>query len=83
MYILTDKETGGVYAVFNKHRAKTVQVFEDEDDAVRYCDLLMANNYEDNLEIIEVELSTIAVNCDKFGYNYAVITPEDIVIPPS
>ena len=36
MFILADKDTGGVYAVFDKDRVKTVQVFEEEDDALRY-----------------------------------------------
>ena len=33
MFILTDKSTGGVYAVYNKDRVKTVQLFEDSEDA--------------------------------------------------
>lgn len=82
MYILTDKENGGVYAVFNDKRMKTVQVFENEDDAIRYYDLLVADNFDDDLEIMEVEIDTIANNCNKFGYNYAVISPNDLVIPP-
>jgi hypothetical protein len=82
MYILTDKENGGVYAVFNDERIKTVQVFENEDDALRYYDLLVADDFDDDLEIMEVEIDTIASNCTKFGYSYAVISPNDLVIPP-
>ena len=42
MFILTQKERGGVYAVKDKTKIKTVQVFEEEDDAVRYMTLLEA-----------------------------------------
>ena len=83
MYILTDKTTGGVYAVFNKDKVKTVQVFEEEDDAIRYQELLLADDLEDDLEVMEVELNTVAVNCENYGYGYSVITSNDFVIPPS
>lgn len=83
MYILTDKNTGGVYAVFDKHRVKTVQVFEEKDDAIRYQELLLADDLDDDLEVMEVELSTVAVNCENYGYGYSVITSNDFVIPPN
>ena len=42
MYILTDKDNGGVYAVYNKDKIKTVQIFEVAEDAERYTMLLEA-----------------------------------------
>ena len=83
MYILADKTTGGVYAVFDKNRVKTVQVFEEEDDATRYHELLLADDLEDDLEVMEVELNTVAINCESYGYGYSVITSNDFVIPPN
>ena len=83
MYILTDKNTGGVYAVFDKDRVKTVQVFEEKDDAIRYQELLLADDLDDDLEVMKVELSTVAVNCENYGYGYSVITSNDFVIPPN
>jgi len=83
MYILADKNTGGVYAVFNKDRVKTVQVFEEEDDATRYYELLLADDLDEDLEIMEVELNTVAINCENYGYGYSVITQNDFVIPPT
>ena len=83
MYILTDKDTGGVYAVFNKDRVKTVQIFETEDDASRYQELLTADGHNDNLEVLEVDLDVVAINCSNYGYFYTVITKDDIVIPPT
>ena len=62
MFILADKDTGGVYAVFDKDRVKTVQVFEEEDDALRYHNLLIANDQHEDLEVIEVELDAVSIN---------------------
>jgi len=83
MFILTDKNTGGVYAVFNKEKVKTVQIFEEEDDCIRYNDMLIADGYDDELEILEVDLQVVASNCDMHGYFYSVITKNDFVIPPT
>lgn len=83
MYILTDKNTGGVYAVFNKDRIKTVQVFESEEDAVRYNDLLMADGYEEELEILEVDANIVAANCGRYDYYYTIISKDEFVIPPT
>jgi len=83
MFILADKDTGGVYAVFDKDRVKTVQVFEEEDDALRYHNLLIANDQHEDLEVIEVELDAVSINCENYGYGYSVITQNDFVIPPT
>ena len=82
MFILTDTKTGGVYAVFNKERVKTVQIFEEEDDAQRYWNLLEADGYTGSLEVCEVDLNVVAANCDNYGYFYTVINKDDLVIPP-
>lgn len=82
MYILTDKTTGGVYAVLNKDQKKIVQIFEEWEDAERYSNLLEADEYEDDLDIVEVDVATVAQNCDSYGYFYAVITKDDFIIPP-
>ena len=42
MFILTEKDTGGVYALPNKENVKTVHMFEQEDDALRYLEQLEA-----------------------------------------
>ena len=82
MFILTDKRTGGVYATKNnKKNGKVVQVFEDEDDAARYMILLEAEDYTDELEIMEVDTELVAMNCDSYGYSYAIVEPTDLIIP--
>jgi|TARA_B100000073_G_C23495873_1_gene477700 hypothetical protein len=82
MYVLTDTRTGGIYAVNTKDFSKSVTVFEDRDDAVRYITLLEADDYEDKLEIMEVEKDVIAVNCNTYGYNYSIIKKDDLIVPP-
>tara|TARA_A100001391_G_scaffold176826_1_gene140280 strand:- start:670 stop:930 length:261 start_codon:yes stop_codon:yes gene_type:complete len=83
MFILTQKNSGGVHAVKDKTNTKTVQVFEQEDDAVRFLTLLEAELKEKDLkwEVMEVDTDIIAMNCDNYGYNYAIITPDELMIP--
>jgi hypothetical protein len=86
MFLLIDKANGGVYAVHVRDKGKVVQMFEEEDDAERYLGLLVANALDPNehkqLEVVDVDQETVVKNCEMFGYNYCVITPEDIVFPP-
>ena len=83
MFILTQKNSGGVHAVKDKTNTKTVQVFEQEDDAVRFLTLLEAELKEKDLkwEVMEVDTDIIAMNSDNYGYNYAIITPDELMIP--
>ena len=82
MFVLTDTKSGGIYAVNSKDYTKTVTVFEDRDDAERYVLLLHAEDYEDHLEVTEVDKDVIAINCNTYGYSYSVIKKDDLVIPP-
>ena len=85
MFLLTlkDKKDEGAYAVQDSDGDKVLFLFENEDDATRYA--LMLNdddNYQRNMDVIEVE-DELAINtCKRYNYKYAVITPDDIVIPP-
>ena len=82
MFVLTDVESGGIYAVRTKERMKTVTVFEDRDDAERYVLQLNAEDYEDKLEVTEVDSEVIAINCNTYGYSYSVIKKDDLIVPP-
>ena len=56
-------------------------MFEEEDDAERYA--MMLNDDEDaDLNVIEIEDALAITTCKRYNYKYAVITPNDIVIPP-
>ena len=82
MYILTDKDNGGVYAVYNKDKIKTVQIFEVAEDAERYTMLLEAQGSK-KLDVLKVNLDDVGLNCGSFGYFYNVITSDDFVVPPT
>ena len=83
MYLLTlkDRKETGVYAVENKNGQKVLFLFEEEDDAERYA--MMLNDDEDaDLNVIEIEDTLAIKTCRLYNYKYAVITPNDIVVPP-
>ena len=82
MFILVDKNPGGVYAVSNNKQTKTVHMFEQKEDAERYMGLLDASNYGKPLELMNIDVDAVAINCEKFGYTYAIVSKNDLVVPP-
>ena len=83
MYLLTLKhrQDDGAYAVLNRYGEKVLFMFEEEDDAERYA--MMLNDDEDtDLNVIEIEDKVAIKTCQMYNYKYAVITPNDIVVPP-
>lgn len=83
MFVLTEKSSGGVYALKNKNEVQTVHVFEIEDDAIRYHEMLIAEGYAKDLEVLEVDPTVVAINCETKGYSYLVISPDELIIPPN
>ena len=86
MFILTlrDKKEQGAYAVQDGHGNHVLFLFEEEDDAVRYAMMLEDNlEQEKNMQVIEVEDDLAIKTCSMYNYKYVVITPDDLVIPPS
>ena len=81
-FVLSDIKSGGIYAIKEGKRRKTVTVFEDYDDAERYAGQLKAEDYEDELEIIECDPTVISINCNTYGYTYLIIKKDDLIIPP-
>lgn len=84
MFILTvyGKETEGAFSVVNDEGEKILYIFEEEDDAVRYAMMLEEEGYPE-MHIIEVDDEVMIEACDMHGYQYTVITNDDIVIPPN
>ena len=83
MFVLTDKATGGVYAVTDDEKdEKVVQIFVDKDDAIRYYRQLEALDYNRPLLILELDEEQVRQNCVNHGYMYCIITPNDLVTPP-
>ena len=63
MFVLLDKKTGGVYAVRDDdHTERVVQIFLDKDDAVRYYQMLKADNYPRRLSVQEIEEEQVKEN---------------------
>jgi len=86
MFLLTlkDKKDDGAYAVSDQYGEKVLFLFEQEDDAVRYAMMMrdFAETDENPMDVIEVDGELAIRTCKMYNYKYAVITPDDIVIPP-
>ena len=84
MYVLVDKRSGGVYAVNDDTiKERVVQIFDVQDDADRYHQHLIADNYSRELMVKEIHEEDVKRNCGQFGYHYTIIQPDDIVFPPT
>jgi len=83
MFILTvsGKEGDGAYSVTNDEGNEILYLFEEEDDATRYALMLEEEDYPE-MHVIEVDDEIMIKTCQAHGYNFTVITPNDIVIPP-
>ena len=84
MFILTidGKEKDGAYSVQNEDGDHVLYMFQEKDDASRYAMLLEEESYPD-MHVLEVDLDMMMSVCETHGYEYTVITSNDIVIPPN
>ena len=83
MYLLTlnKRQDNGAYAVLNRYGEKVLFMFEEEDDAERYK-LMLESDEDSEMNVIEIDDALAIMTCKRYNYKYAVITPNDIVIPP-
>jgi hypothetical protein len=83
MFLLTlkDQKEDGAYAVQNRYGEKVLFLFEEEDDAMRYA-LQLEEQEETEMDVVEVDDALAILTCKRYNYKYAVVTPNDIVIPP-
>ena len=83
MYLLSlkDRRDDCAYAVLNRYGEKVLFMFEEEDDAERYA-MMLSNDEDADLNVIEIEDKVAIQTCKLYNYKYAVITPNDIVVPP-
>ena len=83
MWLLTEEgKREGAYAVKDIDGDKVLFLFENEDDADRYVMMLEEQDYPE-MNILEVEDKLMIKTCENHGYIYTIITPDDIVIPPT
>jgi len=83
MFILTinGKEDEGAYSVQNEDGEQILYLFEEEDDATRYAMMLEEEDFPE-MNVLEVDDEMMIHICEMHGYEYSVITQNDIVIPP-
>ena len=83
MYILTikGKEQEGAYAVSDDDGERSLYLFEEEDDALRYGGLLEAEDYPP-MDVVEIPNELAIQTCMVYNYKYVIITEDDFVIPP-
>ena len=83
MFIITinGKEKEGAYSVTDDEGDQILYLFQEEDDAVRYAMMLEEDGYPE-MHVIEIEDDLMLKTCEVHGYQYTLITPDDIVIPP-
>ena len=84
MFILTieGKENYRAYSVQNEDGDHVLYMFQEKDDASRYAMLLEEESYPD-MHVLEVDPDMMMSVCETHGYEYTVITSNDIVIPPN
>ena len=84
MFLLTlkDRKDDGAYAVQNKLGEKVLVLFADEDDATRYAMMIEEDEDEAEMEVIEVDGALAIRTWKMYNYRYAIVSPNDIVIPP-
>ena len=82
---LQHRKDDGAFAVQDSNGDKVLFLFEEEYDAERYKLMLQDEEIdtERTMEIIEVADDLAIKTCSMYNYKYAVITPDDLVIPTS
>ena len=83
MFLLTlrDQKEDGAYAVQNRYGEKVLFLFEEEDDAVRFAMMLEEEEYPE-MHVMEVDEDVVVSVCEMHEHKYAIITKDDLVIPP-
>ena len=83
MFILAVKgfEEDGAFSIENDDGDRVLLMFEEEDDAERYA-MMLEDQENATMIVVEVDDELAIKTCKHYNYKYAVITPNDIVIPP-
>lgn len=76
-----DEDNVGAFAIEDDYGVKVIYFFEEEDDADRYLGLLEADDYPP-MKIVEIEKEVAIRACQHYNYKYAVISPDEFLMPP-
>ena len=83
MFVITLKDhPQGIYSVFDKDEQRIVPLFELQDDAVRYVMQLAEDEENPELQVMNVEPDHIINACRSQGQKWAIITSDDLIVPP-
>jgi len=84
MFILAVKgfEDEGAFSVENDDGEKVLIMFEEEDDADRYAELIDSEEDWPEMSVIEIDDNIAITACEIHNYMYNIIRPDDIVVPP-
>ena len=85
MWLLTlrDRNSEGAYAVHDENGDKVLFMFESQDDAERYAMMVEEDDVKPkSMDVIEIDGELAIRTCKMYNYKYAVITPDDFVMPP-
>jgi len=78
---LKDQTSEGAYAVHNTYGDKVFFLVQQAHDAERYA-MMLEENENTEMDIVEIDDQLAIATCKRYNYKYAVVTPNDIVIPP-
>jgi len=84
MFILAVKgfEDEGAFSVENEDGERVLMLFEEEDDADRYAELIDSEEDWPEMSVIEIDDKIAIRACEMHDYMYNIIRPDDIVVPP-
>ena len=74
-----DIEEGLVYTIDTEDTSVLV-LFEQRDDALRYSERLFMSG-EESYEVVELDKDIAVELCEMQGYNYTIVTPDNLVLP--
>ena len=83
MYVLAlEDHAEGVYSVYDDQKNRVIPIFQVEDDADRYLEMLEDRDYP-AMTVVEMEDHVIIGACQDRGQKFSIITPDDFLIPPN
>jgi hypothetical protein len=72
----------GAFSIKNDEGNQVLCIFEELDDVERYVMHLNEAGKFPKMEYYEVDKNIIIEACELHGYEYVIISKDDIVIPP-
>lgn len=80
MYLIAINNNGA-FSVIDEEGDKVIYLFQEYDDVSRFAMQLEECGF-DKTEIIEYEDKQLLRTCELTNTKYAVIRPDDVVVPP-